>query len=614
MGLANFEKGAVENINPDLNIDDQAELLPYDRKWELPIENLKLGKQLGSGAFGVVMKGEAKRIVEGEEVTVVAVKMVKKNADDMYIKALASELKIMVHLGKHLNVVNLLGACTKNVAKRELLVIVEYCRFGNLQNYLLRHRELFINQLDPKTGKLDYLIGSDQMERTYSVSSDRSNTKSPSLKYAALAFSTSSNQPILPPANHMGDYRENANTATSGRTEMTTLPPDDGTTLSNNSIQPEWRSNYKGDYKGQVNPICTKDLLTWAFQVARGMEYLASRKVLHGDLAARNILLADNNVVKICDFGLAKSMYKDGNYKKRGDGPLPVKWMAIESIRDRVFSTQSDVWSFGIVLWEFFSLARTPYPGMAADEKLYQKLVEGYRMESPEYSPKQIYTLMIDCWATKPLARPSFAKLAESIGTFLEESVRKNYIDLNDPYLAMNCHRLEAGENDYLAMMSPPTFEALSSPHYMNEHALQNYSCESGYMSMKPDVFSPRLEEDKVFDFSVANRKHLNSEHRGVPELLPMLRLSESSESDTSLQAPVSPNSFSNPSYHIPPRITEEDETTNKTNIIKSTDNYVNIPQNKNVMKEKHSSNPFVNIDKSDYMNGDVGNWKAIEV
>lgn len=70
---------------------------------------------------------------------------------------------------------------------------------------------------------------------------------------------------------------------------------------------------------------------------------------------------------------------------------LPVKWMAIESIRDRVFSTQSDVWSFGIVLWELFSLARTPYPGMETHERLYHKLVEGYRMESPEYAPKSVY-------------------------------------------------------------------------------------------------------------------------------------------------------------------------------------------------------------------------------
>ena len=77
------------------------------------------------------------------------------------------------------------------------------------------------------------------------------------------------------------------------------------------------------------------------------MDYLASKKVMHGDLACRNFLLAADNVVKICDFGLAKNIYKTNNYQKKSDGPLPVKWLAIECIRDRIFSTQSDVWAFG---------------------------------------------------------------------------------------------------------------------------------------------------------------------------------------------------------------------------------------------------------------------------
>ena len=77
------------------------------------------------------------------------------------------------------------------------------------------------------------------------------------------------------------------------------------------------------------------------------MEYLASKKVMHGDLACRNILLAQDNVVKICDFGLAKDIYKTNNYHKKSDGPLPVKWLAVECLRDRIFSTQSDVWAFG---------------------------------------------------------------------------------------------------------------------------------------------------------------------------------------------------------------------------------------------------------------------------
>ncbi|XP_076382488.1 vascular endothelial growth factor receptor 1 isoform X2 [Megalopta genalis] len=407
-GLMHFEEGAVGSLNPDLTVDDQADLLPYDKKWEFPKEKLKLGKQIGSGAFGVVVKAKAVGICEGEATTTVAVKMVRGAPNIFYTCALASELKIMVHLGKHLNVVNLLGAYTKNILKHELLVIVEFCRFGNLHNYLLKHRSNFVNQIDPTTGILDLSIGLDLLKQTGDVCTTNR------VKSVKSSLSVSNNRNSDSDSVHCQAAIKNS---------LGVGMSADHPVINSDSTQSGW-SDCRGDYKDSyLKPIYTEDLLSWAFQVARGMEYLSQRRILHGDLAARNILLADDNVVKICDFGLAKSMYKEEIYEKKSDCPLPIKWLSIETMRDRIFSTQSDIWSFGIVLWEFFTLAETPYPGMET-EIVYRKLIEGYRMEQPEYATPEVYDIMCQCWKAEPSLRPSFTDLVNSVGKLLEDNVR----------------------------------------------------------------------------------------------------------------------------------------------------------------------------------------------
>ncbi|NXH43623.1 FGFR1 factor, partial [Dicaeum eximium] len=337
--------------------------LPEDPRWELPRDRLILGKPLGEGCFGQVVLAEAIGLDKDKpnRVTKVAVKMLKSDATEKDLSDLISEMEMMKMIGKHKNIINLLGACTQDgeaaragrcplwaglawlpahptIPSGPLYVIVEYASKGNLREYLQARRP-------------------------------------PGMEYCY-----------------------------------------------NPSRVPEEQLSFK-------------DLVSCAYQVARGMEYLASKKCIHRDLAARNVLVTEDNVMKIADFGLARDIHHIDYYKKTTNGRLPVKWMAPEALFDRIYTHQSDVWSFGVLLWEIFTLGGSPYPGVPVEE-LFKLLKEGHRMDKPSNCTNELYMMMRDCWHAVPSQRPTFKQLVEDLDRIVamtSNQVGEEYLDLSMP-------------------------------------------------------------------------------------------------------------------------------------------------------------------------------------
>ncbi|XP_055368489.1 vascular endothelial growth factor receptor 3 isoform X2 [Betta splendens] len=402
----------------EVPLDEQCEYLPYDSsQWEVSRDRLQLGKVLGHGAFGKVIEASVYGISKSSSLDTVAVKMLKDGATASEHKALMSELKILIHIGHHLNVVNLLGACTK--PNGPLMVIVEYCKYGNLSNFLRAKREFFL----PYRNQVRRMMEAGQMDQ-------RAHQPPGPASSSALA--------------------SHQNPSSIGASEAPALE----------KMEDLWKT-----------PLTIEDLICYSFQVARGMEFLASRKCIHRDLAARNILLSENNIVKICDFGLARDIYKDPDYVRKGNARLPLKWMAPESIFDKVYTSQSDVWSFGVLLWEIFSLGASPYPGVQIDEEFCKRLRDGVRMRAPETASPEIYGIMLACWQGEPKERPTFPALVKTLGDLLQDNGLpdgKDYVPLKHS---------QSSEDDGFSQASsrPPSEEELRLP--CNTLPTRYYNC-----------------------------------------------------------------------------------------------------------------------------------------
>lgn len=171
-------------------------------------------------------------------------------------------------------------------------------------------------------------------------------------------------------------------------------------------------------------PPTVGTILNMAAQIADGMAFLESRKFVHRDLAARNCMISDDLTVKVGDFGMTRDIYETDYYRKGNKGLLPIRWMAPESLNDGVFSSQSDIWSYGVVLWEIATLAEQPYQGYSNEQVLHD-VIGGRKLETPLYCPEPVKAIMVACWKRRPTHRPTFIHIVSQLEQYTDKEFRK---------------------------------------------------------------------------------------------------------------------------------------------------------------------------------------------
>ncbi|RCN46791.1 immunoglobulin domain protein [Ancylostoma caninum] len=337
-------KGRRPRLSSDLTLLSDYEIDP-DPQWEIERARLELVDILGEGAFGEVWRANLKPDRNDNSIppegAPVAVKKLKSSAHEKELIDLVSEMETFKIIGRHENLLRLIGCCT---GCGPLYVVLELCKYGNLRDFLRIHR--------PREGKEEAM------------------------------------------AKHNGELAD--------------------------YLEPRKWSD-KRDNQVVIHNITHKHLVHFAYQVAKGMEFMANKKIIHRDLAARNVLVAEGFVMKISDFGLSRDVHCNDYYRKKGNGRLPIKWMALEALDSHMYTVESDVWSYGILLWEIMTMGGTPYPTIAMPQ-LYSVLKGGYRMEPPQKCPGEIYDLMVSCWQEKREKRPTFKMIVDYLDWMLQDA------------------------------------------------------------------------------------------------------------------------------------------------------------------------------------------------
>ncbi|XP_016058256.1 PREDICTED: macrophage-stimulating protein receptor [Miniopterus natalensis] len=213
-----------------------------------------------------------------------------------------------------------------------------------------------------------------------------------------------------------------------------------------------------------------KDLVSFGLQVARGMEYLAEQKFVHRDLAARNCMLDESFTVKVADFGLARGVLDKEYYsvQQHRHARLPVKWMALESLQTYRFTSKSDVWSFGVLLWELLTRGAPPYPHIDPFD-LIHFLGQGRRLPQPEYCPDSLYAVMQRCWDADPTTRPTFGMLAGEVERVAAALHGDHYVQLSVAYVNLGLAASSEANMRPELSLSPHVHRSTSRPRPLSE-------------------------------------------------------------------------------------------------------------------------------------------------
>ncbi|KAI6660993.1 Transient receptor potential cation channel [Oopsacas minuta] len=320
-----------------------------DRK-EFPRSAVRFLRKLGQGQFGSVDLAEAKSIIPGEKVTLIAVKTLHDGATMKNRMDFEREADIMLRFD-HPNILQLLGVSFKDKSA-PLCLLFEYMEKGDLNNYLRGCASSYIKRF--------------------------------------------------------------------------------------NNIPCPARSRTESELSDDPPVLSASDLVNISNQIASGMHYLAMRSFVHRDLATRNCLVGKNLVVKIGDFGMSKDVYKSDYYRIGKEALLPIKWMAPEAIMYGKATIQTDIWSFGVLMWEVFSFAMQPWYGFT-NEQVIEKVKGGEILSKPDNCPQLIYSLMLECWDMDPGKRINFESILQRLSSWRVSSTESTSlpdieIDASDPF------------------------------------------------------------------------------------------------------------------------------------------------------------------------------------